>query len=397
MYKLNTFLLTLTTGLVLGWFAHVFYINKATHPLASNETSAITASPQPGQAAIDVKTDNESAAEQIDSVIQLLQRNAYLEAVERYEFLQTLTDRRLMHQARAQILNHAQKLVKTQNFIAAIQLLQRFLVASYRDSDARMLLAEAYIGQEDYLTAIEQLYEVSGIAYQPQMLARVTQRIHLVVYKQAELYRKNGDNTGLLALFQNLAQKQPDHAAWFIELAIAQLALNDREAAQYSLALVTSDPDVGEQARTMLTKLEQTASASPTADASALTTDIVGIPLSRMGQNFLVEATPGNAHSLQLLIDTGASMTILTPDALQMQGIRYQVTGKKRVFNTANGTVDAPIYILESLTVGGWRVEQVEVGVLELNGVDGLLGMNYLRHFRFFIDQHASMLRLSQN
>jgi predicted aspartyl protease len=48
--------------------------------------------------------------------------------------------------------------------------------------------------------------------------------------------------------------------------------------------------------------------------------------------------------------------------------------------------------------VGDWQVSQIEIGVLDLGGsagVDGLLGMNFLSHFRFFIDQNEAMLRLS--
>jgi len=62
--------------------------------------------------------------------------------------------------------------------------------------------------------------------------------------------------------------------------------------------------------------------------------------------------------------------------------------------------VRAPIYILETLSVGDWSVQQLEIGVLDLGGqtgIDGLLGMNFLKHFRFFIDQNDSMLRLSLN
>jgi clan AA aspartic protease (TIGR02281 family) len=132
----------------------------------------------------------------------------------------------------------------------------------------------------------------------------------------------------------------------------------------------------------------------------ALATEVAGIPLVRSGQHFLVAAAPGNDGSLRLLIDTGASMTMVTPGALQRQGVRYRDTGKSRVFNTANGPVRAPIYILETLSVGDWSVQQLEIGVLELGGqtgVDGLLGMNFLKHFRFFIDQNDSMLRLSLN
>ena len=45
-------------------------------------------------------------------------------------------------------------------------------------------------------------------------------------------------------------------------------------------------------------------------------------------------------------------------------------------------------------------VNNLETGVLDLagqTGIDGLLGMNFLRHFRFFIDQNESELRLSIN
>ena len=100
------------------------------------------------------------------------------------------------------------------------------------------------------------------------------------------------------------------------------------------------------------------------------------------------------------MIDTGASMTMVTSAALQQRGLRYRETGRSQLFNTANGQVRAPIIILESLSVGDWYVQQLEVGILDLGGrsdIDGLLGMNFLSHFRFFIDQNESMLRLSLN
>jgi clan AA aspartic protease (TIGR02281 family) len=125
---------------------------------------------------------------------------------------------------------------------------------------------------------------------------------------------------------------------------------------------------------------------------------VIGIPLHRSGNHFIVDASPAHGRKVRLLIDTGASVTILTPDVLEQHGIRYQDTGRTRAFNTANGVVQAPIYILDSLTVGDWGVNQLEVGVLDLNGgpdINGLLGMNFLRHFQFFIDQNEALLHLS--
>lgn len=394
MYRLPTVLLSLTAGLLLGWYAHQRWGGEPVQrtaadiprvsPTIDTRPPATVSRPRP--------------AEPAESVAQLLQRHAYPEAVTRYESLHAAADAAGMEQARAAILLHAQGLLKSRDYAAAEQLLQRFLLAAYRDTDARLLLAEVYYGQQDYLASIEALYEARAAAYRPQMLSRITRRIRVVVNEQAGRYRKDADNPALLTLFQNLTQLEPDHAAWFIELARAQLALDDRDAALRSLMLVTNDPDVGERAQAMLLKLSQTAMVDH--DTVALAPEVAGIPLTRRGQHFLVDANPGGGGSLRLLIDTGASMTMVTSGVLQQQGARYRDTGQSRIFNTANGPVRAPIYILETLSIGDWMVENLETGVLDLAGqagIDGLLGMNFLRHFRFFIDQNESVLRLSIN
>ena len=82
---------------------------------------------------------------------------------------------------------------------------------------------------------------------------------------------------------------------------------------------------------------------------------------------------------------------------LKRRGLAARATGRTGLFTTANGRVSAPIYRLDSVSIGDWQVSDLDVGVLELgdSGIDGLLGMNFLRHFQFFIDQHEALLRLS--
>jgi predicted aspartyl protease len=56
------------------------------------------------------------------------------------------------------------------------------------------------------------------------------------------------------------------------------------------------------------------------------------------------------------------------------------------------------VYRIDALAVGDWQVRDLDIGVLELGSrgtVDGLLGMDFLQHFRFFIDQNRAELRLS--
>lgn len=336
----------------------------------------------------------------VDDIIRLLQHYEFEAAVERYESAQVQADDVVATEARMQILFYARQLIAESRFSLAEQLLQRFLVAAYRDVEARILLAEVYLGEQDFHSAIDQFYEVRGYAYRPVMLQRINSRIRSMVTELASSLKHSNDQNALLTLYQHLAQLEPDYAPWFIGLAAAQLALDDKEAARRSLLLVSQDADVGAQAQAMLSELTIALAEVHDITPQVSVTEVVGIPLHRSGNHFIIDARPAHGRSIRLLIDTGASLTILTPDVLEQNGFGYQNTGRSGVFNTANGPVRAPIYKLDSLSVGDWQVNQLEIGVLDLSGgsnIDGLLGMNFLRHFQFFIDQNEALLRLSVN
>ena len=396
MRKLTVGLLILMAGWGLGWYSYNYWgtdpnqsaqsvIPAASDPVDLEETAAVFIPTAPGHG---------------DNIASLLQNNEYEAVLERYESLQLQAGEAAVADARTQILSHARRLIEDRRFSVAEELLQGFLVAAYRDVEARILLAAAYRGQEEYLAAIDQLYEARGYAYRPAMLARITARIRSMVAELRQSLKNNDDQSALLALYQHLIQVEPDHAPWFMGLATTQLALDDKEAARRSLLLVAQDPDVGAQAQVMLSELTITLAELHDAEPQVSVTEVVGIPLHRNGNHFIVDARPASGGKIRLLIDTGASMTMLTPDVLEQRGVHYQDTGRTGVFNTANGRIRAPIYKLSSLTVGDWSVNQLEIGVLDLSGgsnIDGLLGMNFLRHFQFFIDQNEALLRLSVN
>lgn len=332
-----------------------------------------------------------------DEIGQLLEDKAYAAVVERYEALQAQADDTVAQHAKGQVLDHARRLIAQADFASAIQLLQLYLQVAYRDVEARLLLADAYRGANDPRAAIEQLYESKGQAYRPGMLDQLTRRLRAVVTEYADRLQKSGDSSGLLELYQNLTQFEPSYAPYFIGLAMAQLALEDNEAARQSLLLVAQDPQVGAQARELLERVRVAMTEPRQPEPSVPATEVTGIPLLRSGSHFLVDARLGNAQPVRLLIDTGASLTMLTPDILERRGIGAHATGRTGTFNTANGKVRAPIYRLDALTVGDWQVSNLDVAVLELSdaGIDGLLGMNFLRRFQFFIDQNEASLRLS--
>ena len=395
MRKLIVGLLIFMAGWGLAWYT---YHHWGTDPLQSAQpVIPVPSKPvNPEAAAVFIPT----APGHGDDLASLLQRNEFDAALEHYESLQVQAGDAAVADARTRILSHARRLIENRRFSMAEQLLQRFLVTAYRDVEARILLAAAYRGQQDFIVAIDQLYEARGYAYRPAMLQRITARIRSMVAELAQSLKSNDDQNALLALYQHLIQLEPDHAPWFMRLAATQLALEDKEAARRSLLLVSQDPDVGAQAQAMLSELSLAVAGMQDTESWDSASEVVGIPLHRSGNHFIVDARPAHGRSIRLLIDTGASLTIFTPDVLEQRGIRYQDTGRTGVFNTANGPVRAPIYTLDSLAVGDWHVNHLEIGVLDLgsrSGVDGLLGMNFLYHFQFFIDQNEALLRLSAN
>jgi clan AA aspartic protease (TIGR02281 family) len=386
-------LLILTGGWGLGWLTAQYRSIDTPQPAPSSVVTPHTASPAGGVAA-----GEPAATVDGPDTATLLQQNDFASVLERYDGLQLRAGEDEVAHARAQILSHVRKLIAGHRFVLAEQLLQRFLVSAYRDVDARLLLAEVLQEQQDSTAAIDQLYEARGYAWRPRIQQQITERIRSLVARQAKSLQDNDEQTALLALFQHLTELEPDHAPWFMQLAVTQLALDDRAAARNSLLLVVQDPAVGARARSMLSELNVALAGTQGTEPEGFVPDVSGIPLRRSGGHFIVEASPGNGRSLQLLIDTGASLTIFTPGVLAQRGIRYQDTGRTGVFNTANGPVRAPVYRIDSLAVGDWHVRQLEIGVLDLgerSGVDGLLGMNFLSHFRFFIDQNENLLRLA--
>ena len=380
----------LIAGWLLGWYSHERWGHGPVAPLVQAPAGPLDDTPPTRGLPFAVDAP-------VDVLQPLLSAGQFDDAVGYYEALARQADEAGAQLARRQLLGYARELLGQQRYVPAEALLQRLLVAAWRDVEVRALLAEVSYSMGDRRAAIDRLYEARGHAWDPETRSRLTRRIRVLASGEAKVLHDGGDQAGLLELYQYLTQLEPDHAEYFIGLAGAQHALGDTGAALRSLQLVAHDPVHGAQVTSMLVQLQHSL-ADRTDEVAAPAAGVAGIPLQRRGNHFLVEAAPGRGRSLNLLIDTGASMTIVTPAALEQRGIRYSDTGRTGVFSTANGRVSAPIYRIDTLSVGEWQVPHLEIGMLDLGNrtdIDGLLGMNFLRHFQFFIDQNRSLLRLS--
>lgn len=85
----------------------------------------------------------------------------------------------------------------------------------------------------------------------------------------------------------------------------------------------------------------------------------------------------------RFMVDTGATRTTIPQAAADRLGLRTHGAPRVRV-STAGGIVQAATVTLDSMSLGGWEVPNVEVLVLDLPGTPdlGLIGLNFLNQFR---------------
>lgn len=91
---------------------------------------------------------------------------------------------------------------------------------------------------------------------------------------------------------------------------------------------------------------------------------------------------------LRLLLDTGASTTVITPLALSGLTDLSERTGGVHLIETANGDVTAVEVTLPALFALGQMKEDFSVSVFDFGATefDGVLGLDFLRGRRLCLD-----------
>ena len=138
--------------------------------------------------------------------------------------------------------------------------------------------------------------------------------------------------------------------------------------------------------------------ASPAASSSPAESDasrVTRIPFTP-GKPIMVSAKINGEGSAQLMLDTGASVTVINPRVLAGMGIgsRDAVRGSVK---GATGTADVLFVPVQSIEVGGVRSGPLRVAAhdVDLGQGDGLLGRDFLDQFTVNIDSTAGVVTIS--
>jgi predicted aspartyl protease len=107
----------------------------------------------------------------------------------------------------------------------------------------------------------------------------------------------------------------------------------------------------------------------------------------------------GRDEAALFILDTGASLTILTPLYATRLGLTVPERATHMELTGIGGhKISVPLVTLRRLAVGQAVAENFTVGVYnalpDAPTVDGILGLDFLRRFKFTIDTAANVLRL---
>lgn len=115
------------------------------------------------------------------------------------------------------------------------------------------------------------------------------------------------------------------------------------------------------------------------------------VPMHKQGNGFYVDVLLNNEIKAKLHLDTGCDGVLISPHIAK----KLNLKGGRDVYSiVADGRkVKGKSVTLNSVNVGGNVIEKINATVFDTSG-DGLLGMTYLKHFKFEIDSKNNELIL---
>ncbi len=351
-----------------------------------------------------LSTDSRSV---IDTYNQLLDSRQYFDAMVLYQE-QFQNDKLTAARLKRLLIDRLQLLTESRNNSDFSELAESYLSIYYDDIDVLLLLAEFNRANGSFLEVINVYLLAKTYAYNDQDQNKVIGRFNEFVEQADRSYTSQQNWWSLINLYAHIDTSGLMTSTHQYRQALAYLRSGDKAFAIEQFNQLLSDSIVGDSAARALSNLAGSTTAGNELAESTGTLAIVGEPtlesadsiaLKKIGNQYLIGLSNSQQHTVQLLIDTGASMTAMSSSAFNTLNTHGDaVAQERRVFHTAGGVIMGTVYVVPELQLGPYTINDTQIAVIDFDtgrGIDGLLGMNILGQFRFQIDQENARLLLS--
>jgi tetratricopeptide (TPR) repeat protein len=131
----------------------------------------------------------------------------------------------------------------------------------------------------------------------------------------------------------------------------------------------------------------------------------IGVPVRTTSSGFLSGEVfiEGITKPLNFIIDTGATVSVLSEKTAALnEAHAFMKEGRMRVFGAAGIAEDVRMALLPKVMMGSYTLEKINAAVLDLEPINetagfqqsGILGGNFLRHFRVVFDFQKGIISL---
>lgn len=264
--------------------------------------------------------------------------------------------------------------------------------------------------EAEYGDVREALTELLDLRYQPHVdldVTSVENAVQHIVDKHVAHLENTGGAKAVLDFLSYLIALDNSNQRYIYLLGSAQFRWGQELEALDTLSTIIYNPDWGPSATEIIDTVNKRDARLRVEAKRALEQEQQKqrllaqrqqrhhIPLQRIGNHFVVNARIDNKSQIRLIIDTGATITAINRGKIPTGG---QVD--RRIWlQTAGDRRRADIYRVNHFSVEGIEISDMEIALLDLSHIehaDGLLGMNYLSRFDFYLDQDEPALYLRQ-
>lgn len=124
----------------------------------------------------------------------------------------------------------------------------------------------------------------------------------------------------------------------------------------------------------------------------------ISVPLERLGSLFVVTIQVNETRLARLILDTGASHTILSHAIARDLGLFSRPPVASVTMNTVGGSVQTDMVQVDSIRIAGAEVRNSIAAIHDLPDappdIEGLLGLSVLRQFDVTLDTARNRLHL---
>lgn len=276
-------------------------------------------------------------------------------------------------------------LIQQKLFTDAEDSIDAYLAFNSDDADFLYQQVDLYWQQSLLLLAIKHAYEIQYHVFSDVEKREAINFTRTLVQQQIDMLINNNSWLELREWVEDvlLFDHQNLNLQWIF--AHAQYELGEFEYALNAIEPLLNEPNYKIKAEVLLAEIKL-ALRKPQS-----------VQLSRQGEHFIVPALMNDSFNVSLMIDTGASISLLSESTFEALNRNSDVVYiKDLILNTAGGQVTSSIYQIEEFSIQGFVVKDFIFAVSSFASKDndGLLGMNFLKFFDFHIDQNNNLLML---